>query len=873
MDGLIVTLRQLVVPQLLVVIFTAGSLAQQPATDLPPAYHPRKQQVDVKHIALNLKFDWQHKQAYGTAITILSPLTATDTLTLDAVQLAIEAITLPDGTPVRYSYNEQDAQNNLTLFLNKTYSTTDTLTVSIHYHTQWINATDPANTWGSTGKGIRFFKPSSTEPNRKRQIWSMGEGEGNRYWFPCFDAPGDVRTTDFIATVEKPFTVVANGVLVDAKDNADDSRTIHYRADLPYPNHKTAFVMGEYVDVQKQQGQTTLHNYAYPDEKDATTATIERLPDMVRFFSELTGKPYPSPTYTQAFVQELPWGYAGSGLSIQTENMVDDYRTHADYLYLWDMLEGESLASQWFGNSISCRDWRHYWLDKAFSRYFSCLYNEHKNGKDEFLLYQLTFDQANYFTDWTSGTRHPVVTDRVSDVNAFISENYPNSRGALVLHMLRKQLGEEKWRKVIRYYVQANAGKSVTTSDFEQAIQVATGDSLHWFFDQWIYKMGHPIFEIKKQYNSATKQLALIVKQIQQPDSGSAYPQITYFRGRMDVEIDERIEPIAIEPKRENVFSFSCVKEPKLVNVDYESAWIKEIRFEKSLNELCYQLQHDKDILGKRWAVNELVRHANVKNTSVEDRQKIYEAFRNLILSNSYWRIRFNAIGSLQNMYLSAAGTNQLVLDKTTTDLLRTIIKRDSAWVRSAAINFLGLTRDVQYAGLYISLLNDKSERVTNAAAIALGRSKSPQAFDALIRLKDKPSWKNQSLISSLNGLKELGDKRAVEFALPYINASHLPHWTLSTPIWDHRLAASETIVALGAADKAYPIVLADFNKAMQENNTNDIFYQVQQIATLADARGQEVFNRLKEEYKENPNAIIALTNLEDRFKEALKAN
>ena len=116
----------------------------------------------------------------------------------------------------------------------------------------------------------------------------------------------------------------------------------------------------------------------------------------------------------------------------------------------------------------------------------------------------------------------------------------------------------------------------------------------------------------------------------------------------MEIEIDGRIETVWLEPKAENVFTFASSQEPKLVNFDYESTWIKEIKFEKSLDELLYQLQNDKDILGRRWAMGELVNLARNEKTSAEDKAKIYAGFRNVILGNSYWRLRAIAISQFK---------------------------------------------------------------------------------------------------------------------------------------------------------------------------------------------------------------------------------
>ena len=123
------------------------------------------------------------------------------------------------------------------------------------------------------------------------------------------------------------------------------------------------------------------------------------------------------------------------------------------------------------------------------------------------------------------------------------------------------------------------------------------------------------------------------------------------------------------------------------------------------------------------------------------------------------------------------------------------------------------MTRDAKFADLYLSYLNDESDRVINAAANALGKSKSPKAFDALAKLVRKPSWKNQSLISALNGLAALGDPRGFDIAFKALSDLNSPHWTLATPVWDYRITAAQTIATLGKSDAAYPLVSGGLQK------------------------------------------------------------
>lgn len=845
-------------------LYLSLSLNAQTAPALPALHPNRVPAIDISHIKLQLQFDFTNQKAFGTATIKLHPFTKTDKIFLDAANLSINNITLQNGKALTYVYDGSDANNALQINLDKFYSPSDEISITINYSTNYINLSDPINLGGSNGKGLRFFKPTTTEPRKRYQVWSMAEYHSNRYWFPGYDDPEDLRTTEIFLTVDTSMVGIANGRLQKTINNHDGTNTYQWIMDTPYPNYQTAIVIGKYHDIGTKINSVEVHNYAYPDEIAATKASIARLPDMFDFYAEYTAHPFPFKNYNQVFVQDLVWGMASAGTSIQTENMVDDYGTHADFFYLWDGLEAEALAQQWFGTLLSPASWNDIWLSRGFAHYFDALFNEYINGTDEMLLWNHLYNQNVYLGDWYSNYKHPIVTANYDDEHQFVTDNYAYTRGALVLHMLRKQIGENNWQKGIQYYVKTYAGKQVTTENLRTAFLTATQIDLTWFFDQWIYGFGHPVFEISQHYNNETKRLTLNLTQTQQPDTTSAYPQVNYFQGKMEIEINDSIYTINLLPQKINSFIFMLTNEPQLVNTDYQSTWIKEFTHQKSTAELIYQFKYDKDVLGRQWALTELSNILQATDTPKSTKQEIFTAFHYVITDTSYWRLRYNVLTQLKFMLPNP-------YNEKTISLLTKVIKNDTSWIRAAAISMLGNTKDSIYCPLYEKYLSDVSDRVINAAANAMGKTKSADAFDILVQLKDKPSWKNQSLISTLNGLRELGDSRGIPIALAALSDSAAgARWTLATPVWDYRLAAAYTLVALNAAAQAYPIVLAKFLKSLEENDVNDIFSNVLLINTLAVPQGKEIYVLLKEKYKQDENMLSVVNQYETQFLSAI---
>jgi aminopeptidase N len=834
--------------------------------DPPSAKRIRTRKVDIKHIGIDLRFDWQKKKAYGATSVTLTALEPIDLVTLDAGMLSIDSIIMVKGPHLEFDYDGSDKNDNLRITLDRTYNAGAEVTIRISYSTNHVNRPDPGSLGGTDGKGLRFSEPTSNDPTRMREIWSMGDPESNRYWFPSYDSPDDLRTTEFAATVERKFTVISNGRLLETKDNPDGTRTFRWKSDTPYANHLTSFAIGEFADVRQKYQDVELHNFGSPRERDWVAASVERLPDMVRFFSEKTGVKYPYQTYSQVFVQEIGafTGKPNLNFATITENMVDDFATHADYFYLWDLTEAEALAGQWFGGYVTAKEWSDVWLNKGFAHYFNCLYNENKNGRDEWLLWVHSFDHGSYLGEWSSGNRHPIVTKHYENSDVFTTDSYATIRGGLVLNMLRKHLGEELWWKAIRRYLRSHAHKTVVTDDFRRAIEKTSDQPFEWFFNQWVYKMGHPIFEVTKNYTDG--KLVLIVKQTQKTDPNTKFPQVEFFQGNLEIEIDGRVEQVRLEPRFENVFTFALPGQPKFVNFDFQSTWIKEIKFEKSFDELLNQFQSSKDVLARQSAMIELAAIAKNEKSSAADKDKVQTALRSTILGNDYWRLRNAALSQLVGLYPVGS------LDDATIALLLSVIKKDKSWVRASAIGFLGTTREAKYADTYLDALNDESFRVINAAAIAIGRSKSPKAFDALAKLKDKPSMKSQSLISALAGLKALGDPRGYEIAFNALADLNLPRWRLSSipPTWDYRDFAVDTIASMNKGDDAYPLVLERFKRSISEDDLNGIFANVLLITSLADPRGQEVFELLKEKFKNDGSTLSVVVAIETEFQNAV---
>ena len=820
--------------------------------------------IDVKHLSLSLQFDREKRIAIGTAAISLCTDSTTDKIFLDAGFLKINSVTM-NGKDLKYNYDGGDADNDLEVILDKSYSSDKTITLSIAYQTTYENKADPNAIWGSFGKGLRFQQLTSTTPNKRKQIWSSGEPDGNKYWFPCNEELSDIHTTDIIATIEKPLMVIANGTLEETIEK-ENTRTFHYHSEKPFPNYLVSIVAGEYSDVKQNYNEIPIHNFCYPGEIDAVKATTVLLPDMMKFLEEKTGYKYPFGQYSQVVVQDYPFPglNAQHTASILSDNYIDDHGVHEDFKYLWDGVAMQALAGQWFGNLIMPGSWNDIWLNNAFTQYFAGLYTEEQNSKAEYLTYYLPFEKGNIHGDWNNGNIHPIVTDKYNDVASFTNDSYSKFKGALILRMLQKETGDVNWWKAVQLYVRTNACKQVSTHDFQKAVETVTGTSYQWFFDQWVYKTGMPVFVVNKSYDPKLKKLQLSVKQIQKGDNKSQYEKVNFFSGKMLIEIDGRTESITLEPKEENIFTFDFLKEPVFVAFNSEDLWICETDYKCSGDDYLFQLLGSKDVVTKQRAMDKLVEIVNDTSASSSFKLKVIGAIKNEINSKEYWRHRMYALASLRKII-------SVPYDENITSLLMKLISSEKGWLKASAITTLGNTKDIKFIDVYTKALNDPSDRVINAAAIALGKTKDPKVLELLISLDKKPSWKNQSRISALNGLEQMGDTAATDYVLKCLSDNSSARWYLATPVWDYPFTAVNTLVSLGKSASGYSVLWERFKRSLQDNDLNDLFQNVQLINLLKDERAKEMYVVLKEKFKNDESTLAAVVNYETLFLESIK--
>jgi aminopeptidase N len=282
----------------------------------------------------------------------------------------------------------------------------------------------------------------------------------------------------------------------------------------------------------------------------------------------------------------------------------------------------------------------------------------------------------------------------------FDSHTYP--KGALVLHMLRTIIGDEQFFGILSHFLHQHAFDAVDTGDFIRSVKTVTGQNLDWFFDQWLYKPGHPVFDVRSAWDPARRVVTVTVAQVQDFARG-----IPVFRVPVSIAIVTAGGKVArtvwVREKTET-FEFPAETRPLLVRFDEGNALLKEVTSPKELDELLYQLRQD-DVIGRMGAATELLRF--------KDDPRTFDALAASAQSDPFWTVRrsaIDALGQLPDARLRAA-------------LRRTSLDRAST-VRTASLAALGNLKDPGLVEFFKErFANDDSELVKAEALRALGKT------------------------------------------------------------------------------------------------------------------------------------------------------
>jgi aminopeptidase N len=695
----------------------------------------RDRPLKVDHQRIELSFDIPRGLVRGTTTTTFRP--RADGLreaVFDAIELNIESVTDARGRELPFTAGE----GKLRVDLGRARTADQEITIAVTYSC-------------TPRRGLYFNRPDQAYPNRPTQIWTQGQAEDSGYYFPCIDYPGEKFTSEMIATVPSGWFALSNGRLLSMEREGRRGITYHWSQEVPHPAYLITLAAAEFDVVEDEADGVPVQYYGPRGTGDDLVRAFGRTPEMIRFFADKIGVPYPYPKYATVAVADFIFGgMENTSATTMTDTLLHDERAHEDMRDPADGITAHELAHQWFGDLLTAREWPHAWLHESFATYFDGLFVEHQHGWDAF-RYDVWRKANTYLEEDTTAYRRPLVQN-VYHEPIDIFDRHLYERGSVVLDMLRTQLGDGPWWKAINHYVQRHAQADVLTHDFQRAIEEATGRNLDWFFDQWVWKGGHPELKASYSWDNAHSSATLTLEQTQQPDATLT----SIYRVPMEIGFQTargmRTFPVELTEARQT-FIFPLDGEPEFVAIDPGFRVLKTLSFEPGEKMLRAQLTGDPQAMGRIDAARGLAKLGT---------RAAVEALRTALLrAREQDFVRAEVATALGTMKSEAAR-----------DALIAGIDAQPSRVRRAVASALGQFADDSVAAEALAGLlanrGDRSYYVQANAADALGRTHDASALPALRRVLGRPAHNDVITVGALTGLGHSRNVEAIPLLLEY---------------------------------------------------------------------------------------------------------
>ncbi|MEH2266451.1 M1 family metallopeptidase [Nostoc sp.] len=695
-----------------------------------PHYNPDRP-GQVEHIFLDLSLDIPKQSYQGSCSIRLLPIrNGIDRLTLDAVNLNIESVQVED-VPQTFDYDGEQ------LFIQLAEATQigKRLLIAIAY-----SVTKPQ-------RGIYFIQPDKHYPNKPTQVWTQGEDEDSRFWFPCFDYPGQLSTSEIRVRVPNPLVAISNGELIDTTEDGD-YKIYHWSQQQVHPTYLMTLAVGDFAEIRDEWMGKPVTYYVEKGREEDAKRSMGKTPRMIEFLSQKYGYPYPFPKYAQVCVDDFIFGgMENTSTTLLTDRCLLDERAALDNRNTESLVVHE-LAHQWFGDLVVIKHWSHAWIKEGMASYSEVMWTEQEYNLEEAAYYRL-LEARRYISEDSSRYRRPMVTHVYREAIE-LYDRHIYEKGSCVYHMIRSQLGDELFWQAIQTFVQDNAHKTVETIDLLRAIEKATGHNLLFLFDQYVYRGGHPDFKVAYSWDGDAKLAKITVTQTQAAEGkngskdlfdlkipiGFGYSQQEARSEELGVKNNSKLSTQNSQLKtftvrvheREQSFYFPLENKPQFISFDVENNYLKTVALEYPIAELKAQLESDPDPISRIYAAEALAKKGGLEAT---------KALSASLKNDQLWGVRVEAAKQLAKINLDQA-FDGLVMG----------LKDKNAYVRRSVVEALAQIKTAESYKVVKGLLQkgDPSYYVEATASRVIGAIASAN-------LEEKP--KEDKVLKQLKGILE----------------------------------------------------------------------------------------------------------------------
>lgn len=346
------------------------------------------------------------------------------------------------------------------------------------------------------------FNQENMKPeDLKGQIWTQGQGKYTSHWLPSFDDVNEKTIFSLDILFEKSFEVVSNGVLLN-KIPSGENNLWRFRMQQPMSSYLVMLAIGHFEKNQASAASgIPLYFYYEPEDAHRTETTYRYSKEIFDFFESEIGVAYPWEVYRQIPVRDFLYaGMENTSATVFSRDFVVDAVGFNDRNYV--NINAHELAHQWFGDMVTAQSGKDHWLQEGFATYYALLAEQHVFGDDYF--YNKLFNSAQQLKEAAKTDIVPLLNEKASSLTFY-------QKGAWALHMIRSEIGKEKFNVAVKSYLEKHAFKNVITDDFlSEVAKISKFDTVA-FRKNWLESSSFPIEEVE---NLLLKQSKLIEEYI-----------------------------------------------------------------------------------------------------------------------------------------------------------------------------------------------------------------------------------------------------------------------------------------------------------------------------------------------------------------------
>ncbi|HVN57903.1 MAG TPA: M1 family metallopeptidase [Bacteroidales bacterium] len=339
----------------------------------------------------------------------------------------------------------------------------------------------------------------------ERTFFSDNWPDRGSNYLPVVDHPSDKATVDFIITAPSQYRVVANGQLLEEYSPGKGMTVTHWQENVPIPVKVMSFAAANFaIGNAGKAGDIQVWTWVFERNRSEGFRDYAVATEPLKYYSELAG-PYPYEKLANVQSKTIFGGLENAGCIFYAENSVTGEGRD-------ESLIAHEEAHQWFGNSVTEKDWHHIWLSEGFATYLTNMYLQNKYGEERFRTAMK--NDRNRVLRFDSGNTTAVIDTTITGLMSLLNTD-TYQKGGWVLHMLRNYIGDEAFKKGLREYYSRFRDGNALTSDFESVMETVSGRDLREFFYQWLYVKGCPALKIYTGNGEKEGTMKIFVEQTQ----------------------------------------------------------------------------------------------------------------------------------------------------------------------------------------------------------------------------------------------------------------------------------------------------------------------------------------------------------------------